>query len=50
MNLTNEMMFYGGIALAGTSILGMVIYFLIARMRRMKLDMQLDQEYGKNGE
>lgn len=50
MNITNEMMFYGGMILAGASVLGMVIYLLLARMWKLKLEIRLDQEYGKNGE
>lgn len=50
MNVTNEMMFYGGMILAAASALGMVIYLLLAKMKKMRLDIRLDQEYGKNGE
>ena len=49
MEITNEMMFYGGIILASASALIMLIYLLTARIRKMKLDLQLDQEYGKTG-
>ena len=47
MKITNEMMFYGGIILAAVSGTVLVIYLLTARMRRFRLDAQLDQEYGK---
>lgn len=47
MELTNEMMFYGGMILAAVSAVGIVLYALIARMRKMRLDMQFDQEYGE---
>lgn len=46
MKITNEMMFYGGIVLAAVSALTMIIYLLIARMRKLRLNAQLDQEYG----
>lgn len=47
MDITNETMFYGGIVLTVISILGMSLYLLVARLKKMKLDIQLDQEYGK---
>lgn len=47
MHITNEMMFYGGIILVAASALGMILYLLVARLKKIKLDMQLDQEYGK---
>lgn len=49
MEITNEVMFYGGIILAAMSGFIMLIYLLTAKMRKMKLELQLDQEYGKSG-
>lgn len=50
MDITNEMMFYGGMIVAAASVLGMIIYLLLARVKKLKLEIRLDQEYGKNGE
>ncbi|MBS6395813.1 MAG: hypothetical protein KH452_01495 [Clostridiales bacterium] len=47
MGITDEMMFYGGMVLTAAGVLGLVIYLLTARLRGMKLDLRLDQEYGK---
>lgn len=45
--LTNEMIFYGGIATAGVSALAAIIFLFIFKMKKIKLNAQLDQEYGK---
>lgn len=50
MDMTNEIMFYGGMILVGISVMGILVYWLIARLKKIRLDIQLDQEYGKNGE
>lgn len=44
--LTNEILFYGGIILAGGSLLFAVIYFCVSRIKAVKLNAQLDAEYG----
>ncbi len=48
--LTNEALFYGGIAVAGCSLAAAVIYFSIAYVRWMRLNIKLDEEYGKKEE
>lgn len=48
--VSNEMMFYGGIILTAVSAAGLIIYLLLYRLRKLRLDIQLDQEYGKSGE
>lgn len=45
--LTNEALFYGGIAVAGCSLAAAVIYFSIAYVRWIRLNIKLDEEYGK---
>lgn len=45
--LTNEVMFYGGIIVAGCSLVLGFIYLGISHIRRIRLDVQLDDEYGK---
>ena len=45
--LTNEVMFYGGIVVAGCSLVSGIIYLGISHIRRIRLDVQLDDEYGK---
>ncbi len=44
---TNEILFYGGLILAGGSLLLTVIYFCIYKMKSMRLRIQLDAEYGQ---
>ncbi len=48
--ITNEMMFYGGIALAALSAAGLAVYLLLFRLRKQRLNMRLDEEYGRDGE
>lgn len=45
--LTNEVMLYGGIIVAGCSLVSGIIYLGISHIRRIRLDVQLDDEYGK---
>ena len=45
--LTNEIMFYGGIIIAGSSLSVAVIYLVVSHIRKIRIDMQLDEEYGK---
>lgn len=45
--LTSEMMFYGGIVAAGSAVTAAVIYFSISQIKKIRLNIQLDSEYGK---
>lgn len=45
--LTNEILFYGGIIITGCSILSAIIYFCVAKIKFVKLNAQLDLEYGE---
>lgn len=45
--ITNEMLFYGGILLAGISALLAIIFFCISKVKSAKLNAQLDKEYGE---
>lgn len=45
--VTNEMIFYCGIFLTGASILVAVIFFCISKVKLIKLNAQLDKEYGE---
>ncbi len=45
--LPNEIMFYGGIIIAGSSLAVAVIYLVVSHIRKIRIDMQLDEEYGK---
>lgn len=45
--ITNEMMFYGGIILAGSSALLAIIFFCIFKVKSIKLNTQLNREYGE---
>lgn len=44
--ITNEMMFYGGIAIAATALIAGLVCLLFLRVKKSKLDTQLDAEYG----
>ena len=45
--ITNEMMFYGGGILAGGAALLTIIFFCISKVKSVKLNAQLKQEYGE---
>ena len=45
--LTNETVFYAGIAGAGLSVLLTVIYLCVSKIKTIKLKTQLDKEYGE---
>ncbi len=45
--LTNEILFYGGLAIAGGTLLVAFIYLSISHIKKIRLDAQLDAEYGK---
>ena len=48
MNLvTDEILFYGGLILAGLAGVSGIIYFLLYRIKRMRLESQMDKEYGE---
>lgn len=44
--ITNEMMFYGGIAIATAALATGLVCLLLLRVKKSKLDTQLDAEYG----
>lgn len=48
--LTDEIMFYGGVAVAGGSALAAIIFFCIFKVKKIKLNAQLDREYGKRSQ
>lgn len=45
--LTNELLFYGGIAVAVFSIAVLIIGLCILKMKRIRLNAQMDKEYGE---
>ena len=45
--LTSEMIFYGGIVAAGSAVVAAVIYFSISQIKKIRLNIQLDAEYGQ---
>lgn len=45
--LTNEVLFYGGMIVAGGSAAAALIYFILAYVRWIRLSIKLDEEYGK---
>lgn len=45
--LTNEILLYGGIVAAVGSVVAAIIYFSISQIKKIRLNIQLDAEYGK---
>lgn len=45
--MTDEILFYGGAAFALVSLITAVIYFSISQIRKVRLNAQLDKEYGE---
>lgn len=48
--LTNELLFYGGMAVAIGSLIAAILYFCISQIGKVRLDAQLDAEYGKKNQ
>lgn len=48
--MRNEALFYGGTALAAVSLLAGVISLFLCRIKRIRLEAQMDEEYGKQEE
>ncbi len=48
--LTNEVMLYGGIIVSACSLITGLVYLGVSHIRRLRLDIQLDEEYGKRDE
>lgn len=46
----DEILFYGGIALSAVSALSGVICFFVRKIHTLKLNMQLEKEYGPRRE
>lgn len=45
--ITNELLFYGGIAAAGCSLFAMVFCLCIFQIKKVRLNARLDAEYGE---
>lgn len=45
--MTNEMIFYLGIALSAVSLLCMIVGLVMIKFHKLSLDRKLDEEYGK---
>ena len=45
--LTNEVLFYGGIIITGCSILSAIIFLCVTKIKAVRLNAQLDAEYGE---
>lgn len=45
--ITNEMMFYGGIVIAAAALAAGIVCLLTLKIKKIKLDAQLDEEYGE---
>lgn len=47
MEISNEMIFYLGIALSAVSLVCMIIGLVMIKFHKLSLDRRLDEEYGK---
>lgn len=45
--LTNEVLFYGGMSVSACSLILGIMYYVFLYIRKIRLDIQLDEEYGK---
>lgn len=45
--ITDELLFYGGMAAAGFSMLAMILYLCISQIKKVRLNARLDAEYGE---
>ncbi len=46
--ITDEFLFYGGIIIVAISLLLLGIYLCIAKIKGIRLQSQLEKEYGEN--
>lgn len=47
MNFSNQVIFYTGLLLMGSTLVLAIICFFFRKMQWLKLSNQLDEEYGK---
>ncbi len=45
--VTNEVMFYGGMIISACSLVLGIVYYAISYIKRIRLNIKLDEEYGK---
>lgn len=45
--LTNEVLFYGGLGITGSTLLLAIILFCVFKVKSVRLNAQLDSEYGE---
>lgn len=45
--MTDEMLFYGGLIIAGCSLGAAILYFCVSQIGMIRLKTQLDAEYGE---
>lgn len=45
--ISDELLFYGGMAAAGCSLLAMILYLCISQIKKVRLSARLDAEYGE---
>lgn len=45
--LTNEVLFYGGMGISACSLVLGIVYYVFSYIRKIRLKIQLDEEYGK---
>lgn len=48
--MRNEALFYGGMVLAAVSLLAGIISLFLYRIRMIRLEVRMDEEYGKQDE
>ena len=47
ISLSTEVIFYGGILIAGCSLLAMILHLCISQVQKVRLHSKLVQEYGE---
>lgn len=47
MFMTDEFLFYGGIVLVIVSLVGLILYMILARLAILKVRKSLTEEYGE---
>lgn len=45
--LTNEMLLYGGIAVAAAAVIGLIVFICVMKVKKIRLNTQLNAEYGE---
>lgn len=45
--ITDELLFYGGMTVAGCAVLALILCLCVSQIKKVRLSIRLDNEYGE---